>query len=412
MRLFHTILVAAAALVLDACGGGNTLTGAASQAIAGTAANVATATVNAGPAATANVNTLYTSVTVCAPGSTTNCQTIDGIAIDSGASGLRLMASVLSPALAAALPLQVDGTGNTLVECAQYIDGYNWGPLATADMRIAGESAASLTVQIVGASQYPDTTVPGACAGIGPSLDSVASFGANGTLGVAVLAQDCGSACALSLDPTINPGFYYACSSPTQCVLTTVTLAKQVPNPVTHFATDNNGVIVELASVAAAGASSVTGAIVFGIDTQSNNASGSATVLTVDPVAGFLTTQLNGQTYPESFFDTGSNGLYFDDSSLTQCTDLTAYYCPSGTTNFSATLLSTNNVAKTVPFSVANADTLGAGDPSLVAFSNLAGPLSMAGGFDWGLPFFYGRNVYNVIEGHTTTVGTGPYVAF
>jgi hypothetical protein len=32
--------------------------------------------------------------------------------------------------------------------------------------------------------------------------------------------------------------------------------------------------------------------------------------------------------------------------------------------------------------------------------------------FDWGLPFFYGRNVYNAIENHTTTAGTGPYVAF
>jgi hypothetical protein len=55
-------------------------------------------------------------------------------------------------------------------------------------------------------------------------------------------------------------------------------------------------------------------------------------VLTVDPVGGFVSTNLNGYAYPQSFFDTGSNGLYFDNSlsvngtadvaepSLTQCT--------------------------------------------------------------------------------------------
>jgi hypothetical protein len=32
--------------------------------------------------------------------------------------------------------------------------------------------------------------------------------------------------------------------------------------------------------------------------------------------------------------------------------------------------------------------------------------------FDWGLPFFFGRRVANAIEGATTSVGTGPYVAY
>jgi len=32
--------------------------------------------------------------------------------------------------------------------------------------------------------------------------------------------------------------------------------------------------------------------------------------------------------------------------------------------------------------------------------------------FDWGLPFFFGRNVFTAIEGQSTPAGPGPYWAF
>ena len=60
--------------------------------------------VDAGPPGVHAINGPYVSVTLCAPG-TTNCQTIDHLLVDTGASGVRVLASVLQPALLAALPL-------------------------------------------------------------------------------------------------------------------------------------------------------------------------------------------------------------------------------------------------------------------------------------------------------------------
>jgi Protein of unknown function (DUF3443) len=422
MKLGTAILIGASAIVLAACHKSNnssTATSAAgSNVIASAANNVAPASVTAGPASTANINTLYTAVKICAPGSTTNCQVIDNIAVDTGASGLRIIGTVLTPALAAALPIQVDGNNNAIYECAEFADGVAWGPTAIVDMTISGEVAASLPIQVITSALFP---TPTPCSSAGTPLETVASFGANGTLGVSVFAQDCGSGCAESL--TLNAGLYYACAAVAGCSVTTVPLTsvpgpEQVQNPVTLFPTDNAGVIIELPTVGATGAGSTTGALVFGIDSQTNNVSSTvSTVLTVDPIHGFVSTTLNNTAYPSSSFDTGSSAIYFDASSseptLTPCTDRpnAIFYCPSSTESFPAAVFSTSIVPIDITFSVADADTLLVAGGSLVAFSNLGGT-APDGVFDWGMPFFYGRNVYFAIEGKVTILADGPYVAF
>ena len=67
--------------------------------------------------------------------------------------------------------------------------------------------------------------------------------------------------------------------------------------------------------------------------------------------------------------------------------------------------------AGTVSFSVANADSLFNNNPNANVFGQLGGPNSIAG-FDWGLPFFYGRNVYTAIQGKSAPGGTAPYWAY
>ncbi len=43
----------------------------------------------------------------------------------------------------------------------------------------------------------------------------------------------------------------------------------------------------------------------------------------------------------------------------------------------------------------------------------LAGPAFVGSTvFDWGLPFFYGRNVYAAVEQPRTPGGIGPYFAY
>ncbi|MGA2840948.1 MAG: DUF3443 domain-containing protein [Steroidobacteraceae bacterium] len=404
-------------LATVSCGGGGGGGGTVAPSSSGVttvaaASNVVAVTVDAGPdsVSASTVNTLYTTVTVCVPGSTTECQAIDHIQVDTGSYGLR----ILAPVLTLSLPVAMASDGNSLVECTQFVDGYSWGPIASADVQIAGESASSVPVQVIGSSNF--ATVPTTCSSTGPAEDTVAQFGANGILGIGVFEQDCGAGCVNSA----AVGYYYSCSQ-TTCSPIAASLASQVLNPVPLFATDNNGSILVLPSVAANGAASVSGSLIFGIDTESNNNSGTQTILTVAPgssqtvLPGNFTTVYGGQTLSDSFIDSGTNGLFFNDSSIPACTssNFTGFYCPASTLSRSATLTGVNNVSTTVDFSIANAQTLATNNPTYTAFSTLGGTYSSSTTtFDWGLPFYFGRRVATAIENHSTSVGTGPYVAF
>jgi hypothetical protein len=173
-------------------------------------------------------------------------------------------------------------------------------------------------------------------------------------------------------------------------------------------------VIVELPAPGSSGAGTLTGALVFGIGTQSNNALGSANVLTVGlGQSNFLdiTTTYQATPYSQSFIDSGSNAYFFLDSNATgisQCGDAASFYCPSSTQNLTATNAGQNGTSTTVTFSIANADNLF--NSSNVLFNNIGGPNS--GVFDWGLPFFMGRNVFVSIAGKTAPGASGPYVAY
>lgn len=411
-------LLAAALLIAcitAACGGGGSSGGASSVSNTSSpsstsnsspatalAANVAAITVDRGVSGVPNMP--FVSVTVCTPGGT-SCQTIDHVLVDTGSWGLRVFASQLPPSVA--LPQQTNANGVPLAECMQFFDGYTWGSVRLADVQIAGERAASLPIQVIDQSY---AAVPTSCSNTGAARNTPSALAANGILGIGVFKHDCGAACANQA----IVGAYYACTG-TSCAPTAVAQARQVANPVPYFGTDGNGVVVSLPAVPSGSAASVTGALIFGIGTQSNNAlGGSAQVLGVDPLRGVFTTTENGTTYSGSIIDSGSTGLFFATNQLPVCASPNqSYYCPNATEQLSAINQGANGVTSAVTFSVGNAAQIWQSSGGASAMPLFAGPAFVGSQvFDWGLPFFYGRTVYAAIEQQSTPAGAGPYFAY
>lgn len=351
------------------------------------------------------INGVFTSVKVCAPGSTTNCQTIDHVLVDTGSVGLRLLSTAGSGEFSLSLPQQTAPDGNPLVECTPFLDGFTWGPIVLADIYLGGEVASSTPIQVIAPAGVP--TVPSSCESTGTNQNTLSQLGTNGILGVGLFLQDCGEACNHQL-----LSFYYSCPS-TGCVETLIRTAQQLQNPVSKFANDNNGVIIELPAIPDTGQATVSGSLVFGIGTQSNNGLGSAVVYTTTANGNFFTTTYNSKSYDDSsFIDSGTNGLYFlttADTGLPLCQgNYSGFYCPTAEKSFTTTNTGSNRASGTVTFNIANAQTLL--DSSNTAFNNLGGIYD--GGFDYGLPFFFGRNVYVAIENQNTPGGVGPYWAY
>ncbi len=405
MRRLGRSAPALAALGLLACAQGSTTPNASPTPPASVPSptppsNVQPIVVDAGPSQS-SVNLAFTTLTVCVPG-TSSCQTLDHVIVDTGSSGLRL----LSSALTIPLPPMNDPAGAPIGDCTQFVEGYLWGPVLTADVQIAGARASNIPVQALAAPGFPG--VPSACSSSGPAaLDTLTSVGAAGLLGVGLFQQDCGPACAAS--GASNPGLYYSCPA-SGCGVVAQSVGLQVTNPVARFPTDNNGVLIQLPAVPPGGAASVNGSMIFGIGTRPNNSLGTATVYRPGG-SGEISTVFRGQSFPASYIDSGSNGIYFLDAATTglaTCTKSSSFYCPSGPVSLSATIQGSNGSLGSLDFTIANADALFAFP--YAALPELGGPA--AGTFDWGLPVFYGRSVFTAIELANTPAGPGPYFAY
>jgi Protein of unknown function (DUF3443) len=403
-------LLAASLLALAGCGGGSSSSSTTSPPPS-TVDNTLAVQVNSGPASN-YVNGLFTSVTICVPGSTSSCQTIPNVLVDTGSEGLRLLSSQVT----LSLPAISDNSNDSLQECVVYGDGsYNWGPVVAADIQLAGEKGSSVPIQLISAS--PAYPVPSACtSGGGPDENTVASLGANGILGIGNYEQDCGSNCTSASSNV--PSMYWLCPN-SVCQVTTVPLNYQLQNPVWTFPQDNNGLLISLPSIPADGAPSASGSLIFGIGTQSDNALGSAKVYTLDYSTGDFQTTYNNVAYP-SYIDTGSNGISFLDSTtlgIPDCTDYPGWYCPGSTQSYTVTNTGLNGTTAQVLFNVANTDALFVANNGLNwAFDDLAGDSGTSPSTDYvdfGLPFFYGRNVFVGIENQNGPNGVvGPYWAY
>ncbi|MGF6752745.1 DUF3443 family protein [Paraburkholderia sp. GAS42] len=403
--------VAIGVSLVAACGGGggdnggnssnggiNSLpAGPTQQPIAAGAANTVAITVDKGLKNVINIATV--SVKVCAPGSTANCQVIDHVQLDTASFGLRILSSVLNPSLTAVggLPITTVNGSQQLAECTHFADGFTWGTVRTADVIIGQKQASNLPIQIIG--DMPNA-VPATCTGV--PENTVDDLRVNGILGVGVMLNDCGNTCATA-QASSN---YYACTG-NSCARTTVLNPQQVTNPVPQFIGDNNGVIVQLPPVPNTGAASAQGTLVFGINTQSNNSLGAAQAFLSDGAGDLTSSTFNGAT-AVALFDTGSNGYFFNDTTLQACgSNQPGFYCPPTAQTRPFTVKGAGSATANINMNVVSAATLVAGGSNF-AFNDVAGEGIKTGWVDLGLPFFFGRYVFFGMA----TNGQPPFIAF
>jgi hypothetical protein len=382
-----------------------------------TGPNVMALTVNgANCAAGSYANKPCVSVTICAPGDTTNCQTVNDILLDTGSYGLRVFKSAMNTTLSNALaasPVQI--SSNTVAECVNFGDGTSdWGPVENATLLLGSEPAVNVPVHVI------DSTFTGQAAKCSGADASPAAAGFNGILGVGLLVQDCPD-CVSSP----SNGMYFACGVST-CTGSEVPLAKQVTNPIALIPVDpavdptnssgladNNGVIIMLPLIGLGGVADADGYVVFGIGTRTNNAPSGVNTYTAN-TGNRITTNFTNQSGIESFLDTGSNGLFFPEGSsgLVTCTSET-WYCPGSTVSLTATNVSSSGtLTGTIPFSIGNTNALDSTANSVFIELGANSTVGNQSVFDWGLPFFLGRNVYVGFTGKSSSLGMGPYWSY
>jgi hypothetical protein len=330
-------------------------------------------------------------------------------------------------------------------ECFPFVIGGLWGANAQAVVGMGRQMTSPVAVQLIEDETDPTKAIqsPDDCTkkADGKILRSASDLGSNGILGVGSTNIDCGAVC-LEGSYAANSTFvqYYGCLPGAIAIGKCDTSAKvdanlQVSNPIFAFGDNrfNNGLLLVMPTVTNPGAATASGELIFGVDTispgsslLSDNTVPSATkkvMLGVDTskMDSYLniTTQLNlgptTQIFNGSYLDTGTNGLFFNDSSNTIPTCLNStWYCPKTILTLNAVLSdggSTLLNQVNLQFQVGNAEALFS--TSNTAFGNASGAAPIGStDFAWGMPFFYGKRVYMSIWDITRFGSAGPWYAW
>lgn len=456
MRMsLRALITWALAAALSGCGGGQegtqtTLSGPGLVATVGPAVSLGgyvqrnnnmVVEVKEGPVSfnTIQTNILYTDVKVCQPGNPTHCVTVPHVQVDTGSVGLRILASKLSALNLPAVPL----SGSREVwECYPFVIGGMWGRNAVADITLGTQVATNVPMQLIQDGAGPASTndcnrVSGGTALGGGAyaddgiLKDASMLGSNGILGIGATTLDCDSYCTSANYAGLGFVMYYACpagaASSSSCSATAngdMQANLQVYNPVAALPQHNNGVVLALPAVPYPGASRVTGELIFGVDTSSTDAGAANNMVaggaphvalgTNPATSSYLnvTTTYAGSQIANSYLDTGTNGLFFNDNSISHCVGST-WFCPFSSLSKAAVISDGDNPAQNavnVSFSIDNAEVLFG--TSNYAFAGLGGtPPGGGSTFAWGLPFFYGKRAYLTIWGQTGAVA-GPWYAW
>jgi hypothetical protein len=340
--------------------------------------------------ATGAMNAPLVSVTICEPNAS-NCSTISNVLLDTGSTGLRLFKSAM-PALS--LPSETNpSTGDSVAECLNFAGGVAWGSMVTADVKMAGETASSVPIQVIDNSS---SVLPTSCSSQNTLLTQ-SGLMANGVLGIAS-PRDCGDGCI-----TAGTGsWYYDCAA-TSCTSYGAPWAQQATNPVTLFASDNNGVILSFPGLATGVSQAVVGTLTFGLDTQTDNSSSGVSM--VQGVSNGMSTTYSGMSMT-AIFDSGSSADYISSAPFATCTIYSEqWFCPTTTTSQSVSF-SGGAASLPVTFSIANAQTVLA--QSGYAYANVAADDALfdEAYLDLGMSYLFGHNLFLGYPGTTGNVAT------
>jgi len=359
-----------------------------------TAPNELPIVVSAGTGSSPDMNRPLASVTICVPGTST-CQTINNVLVDTGSTGLRLFSSVVT----IPIPIQQPFTQFfSTYECVPFESNYAWGPVATADVKLSGETAPGAAIQLMGDTTY---TPPASCTNGLTADSSPQTSGFNGILGVTG-QNDCANVCYTGPNEIYN---YYLCTSTDGpapfCEPNIEQVAQQVWNPVALFPTDNNGVVFDIPGIPASGAANVQGSLYFGIGTESNNQLEGATIYQFP-----LTAYLNTGTYGAGF-DSGTADIGLLNDGVFGFPTCGVIYCPASPTALSVEIAGANGEATILD--LVAADITPDLNQGMTADSMYVGPSNGGNSVTLGFSFFYGRRIlYN--WGGTT--GQNAFIAF
>jgi hypothetical protein len=354
------------------------------------ASNQVPVTIGPYAAAGRTANLPYVTVTVC--NATGRCVKVDHVVLDTGSYGLRVMAAAVAGLGLSPLP----SASGTLAECAYFLSGTTWGSVAQATVQMGGEVARSVPIQVVGDSAAG--APPSACTNHGADQGSLTGLGGNGLLGVGLRANDVGT------------GSYFVCSG-AACSRATTLPPQPVANPVWQFASDNNGVIVQLPAVGRTGAATATGLLTFGIDTEPDNSIANFALVAADAKGNFTAT-LQGSDYGSSFIDSGSNFTYATLSGPT--VDASRMYAPASYTTYPVQLKPNVGSGPTVTTEIAAINPSALNFNIDTAFDDVVSPGSAPGAngsVDLGLNSFYGHAAALLFTGKSCPQGRGPLYA-
>ncbi|SDV46420.1 DUF3443 family protein [Chitinasiproducens palmae] len=327
-------------------------------------------------------NRALVSVTVCVPG-TDQCETIHDVLIDTGSVGLRLQRDAMRhPERFAAMP---GPDGKPMAECLRFLSSNAWGPVARADVTLGGMTARAIPVQIVDEVGRVDASHPRP-----QGCQSQGHPTSNGTLGIAATRRtDCGEPCSLP----VSAARYFTCDAGEACapVVGALPASFRVAHPVAALPRDNNGVVLALDLPPANGIDAVSGSLTLGIDTRANNSLDARARVRLDNAGRFMT-RFAGVDYPKSYFDTGTQDLYFSQAAapIETCG---RQWCASSEASPSATLVGNDGASVDVTVRVGDTAALErSGKGALRNVARVSAATSQA--FVWGLPFFFGKRVF------------------